>query len=74
MNGSIKAIIKLLKQYGATLFTRCPSSRDLVLYAEQPDELPVKARRRIGTHLTVCLSCRDKVRWCQAGDQDVFKP
>ena len=68
MDASIKAIMRLLKQYGAALFTRCPSSRDLVLYAEQSDELPVKARRRIRMHLTVCLSCRRKVRWCQADD------
>ena len=55
----------LLKKYGDILFQECPSSYNLVLFADESDELPERTFLQVAKHLTICLDCRDKMDWLQ---------
>lgn len=56
-------IESLLKEFGDALFEPCPESGQLVLYCEDRASLSDHECQTIERHLSVCLDCRDKVRW-----------
>ena len=46
----------------------CPTSRELVLYAEESIELTPIRILQIGEHLDRCETCSYKVAWCREED------
>jgi hypothetical protein len=49
----------------------CPSSGELVTYADALEDLPDKRRNEIEMHIKICRDCRFKVQWCRDRIDDV---
>lgn len=58
-------ITSLMRKYGEALLERCPASETIVLFAEDPALIDDSARKKLNSHLTICLDCQDKIKWLQ---------
>ena len=58
-----REILQILKVHGPILFELCPSSKELVLFADSRTEIDEKRIQFIRKHMKVCLDCQDKVNW-----------
>jgi hypothetical protein len=46
----------------------CPSSHDIVIFADAPEELDERWYIEMREHIKKCPSCRYKVAWCREED------
>ncbi len=61
-------IADLLRRYSEPLLSPCPSSETLVIFHEDPKQLPIRARETLNRHLEICLDCGDKLRWLEESE------
>ncbi len=61
-------IADLLRRYSEPLLSSCPSSETLVIFHEDPQQLPISEQENLNRHLQICLDCRDKLRWLEESE------
>ncbi len=65
-------IADLLCRYSESLLSPCPSSRTLVDYHEDQEQLTSAERKVVCSHLGICLDCRDKLRWLNESEASSY--
>ncbi len=65
-------IADLLRKYCELLVSSCPTSETLLVFHEDPNQLPTCERETLGGHLGICLDCRDKLRWLEESEASSY--
>ena len=65
-------IADLLRKYSELLDTSCPTSETLLIFHEDPNQLPPCEKEILGGHLGICLDCRDKLRWLEESEASSY--